>query len=236
MGKGLFITGTDTGVGKTLVAGGLAAVLHQRGINIGVMKPAESGCSRKDGKLIPQDALFLREMAGCADDLRLINPYAFERPISPAQAAESEGLEIKLEVIRDAYDTLRSRHELVLVEGAGGLLAPLNLQLFMADLPVELGNIPILVVCRDILGTINHTLLTIHYARTKGIEVIGMVLNRQHPPREIVDCNNSYALQRWANVPLLGTMQFLPQLDRESITKAVKSNLNIEPILSWRRS
>jgi dethiobiotin synthetase len=233
MGSGIFVTGTDTHVGKTLVAGGLAAVLRENGVDVGVMKPVESGCSREYDNLIPQDALFLREMAGCQDELQLVNPYALERPLAPATAAQLEGVAVEFEVIREAYSILTSRHELVVIEGAGGMLAPLNSQLFMADLPLKLGDIPILVVARDTLGAINHTLLTIHYARTKRIDVMGMVLNCMHSHSELEDCHNREALQRLADTPILGSLPFLPQTDRESIKEAVRSNLNMEPLLLW---
>jgi len=235
MGKGIFITGTDTGVGKTLITGGLAAIFRGKGIDVGVMKPAESGCRREDGQLVPEDALFLKEMSGCQDDLLLINPYTLEHAISPAQAAEIEGVDIKLEVIRKAYAALASKHELVLVEGAGGLLSPLNSQLFMADLPAELGNIPILVVARDILGAINHTLLTISYARGEGINVLGIVANRTSPTRELANVYNEEALERWASVPFLGTVPFLLRPDPQIIRKAIEANINIEPLLAWLR-
>jgi dethiobiotin synthetase len=197
------------------------------------MKPAESGCRREGGELIPEDALFLREMSGSHDDMHLINPYALEHPLSPAQAAELEQVDVSMEVIRTAYDTLTSRHELVLVEGAGGMLAPLNAQSFMADLPIVLGNIPLLVVARDILGVINHTLLTIRYARAAGITVMGLVMNRTSPTCDTASNYNEEALERWAEVPFLGTMPFLPTRDRESIREAVKGNLNIGPLLAW---
>ena len=233
MGNGIFITGTDTRVGKTLVTGGLAALLREAGIDVGVMKPAESGCRRKDGALIPQDALFLREMAGCRDELQLVNPYALERPLAPALAAECENVDINLEVIREAYSILTSRHDLVLVEGAGGMLTPLNSHRFMADLAGELGRLPVLLVTRDILGTINHTLLTLYYTRRERMDVMGIVMNRTSPADELAESLNAGALQRRGREPFLGSLPFLPSLDRESIKEAIKANLNLEPLLVW---
>jgi dethiobiotin synthetase len=233
MGKGILVTGTDTGVGKSLVAGGLAAVLRESGVDVGVMKPVESGCRREDGTLIPQDALFLREIAGCQDELQLVNPYALEHPVAPAVAAQLEGVAVELEVIREAYSILTSRHELVLVEGAGGMLAPLNSELFIADLPGKLGDMPILVVARDTLGAINHALLSIHYARAERIDVMGMVLNCTNRECELEDCHNKEELQRLADAPLLGSLPFLRHTDRDSIKEAVRTNLNMEPVLLW---
>ncbi|MDP2951749.1 MAG: dethiobiotin synthase [Chloroflexota bacterium] len=235
MGKGIFISGTDTGVGKTLVAGGLAALLKEKGIDVGVMKPAESGCRREKGRLMPEDALFLKEMAGCQDELELINPYALEHPLAPALAAELEGVDIRLEVIRQAYNTLASRHDVVLVEGAGGMLVPLAPRCFMADLARELGGLPVLLVVRALLGTINHTLLSLYYARREGIEVLGIVMNHTSPPSGLAESLNADALQRWGARPFLGSLPFLPRVDSEDIKEAIKANLNLEPLLTWLR-
>jgi len=235
MAKGIFITGTDTGVGKTLVAGGLAALLQEKGIDVGVMKPAESGCHRENGKLIPEDALFLKEMSQCQDELELINPYALEHPLTPALAAELEGVEIRIEVIREAYFDLSSRHELVLVEGAGGMLAPLTSDRLMADLVKELGGLPLLIVTRTVLGTINHTLLTLYYARRERMGMLGITANQTSPPLGFAESLNPVALRRWVKAPFLGCLPFLPSTDKESIKKAIKANLNLNPVLTWLR-
>ena len=233
MGKGIFITGTDTGVGKTLVAAGLAVVLREKGIDVGVMKPVESGCLRKDGILIPEDAILLREMSGSRDELKLINPYPLEHPLAPALAAEREGVEIRLEVIREAYFTLASRHDIVLVEGAGGMLVPLTSDHLMVDLVKELGGLPILIVTRMILGTLNHTLLSLYYARKEGIDVLGIVMNHTSPQQGLAESLNSQAMQRWGQAPFLGSLPFLSSTDKGGIIKAMKGTVNLEPVMLW---
>ncbi len=233
MGKGIFVTGTDTGVGKTLVAGGIAALLRESGIDVGVMKPAESGCHRENGILIPADALFLKEMSGCQDELELINPYALEHPLAPGLAAELESVDIRLEVIREAYFTLTSRHEVVLVEGAGGMLVPLTSNLLMIDLVKELGKIPILVVTRTLLGTINHTLLALYYIRREGMEVLGIVMNQTSPEYGLAESLNPQVLRQWGRSPLLGNLPFLPSPDPKNIKKAFKTKLNLDPLTTW---
>jgi dethiobiotin synthetase len=233
MGKGIFITGTDTGVGKTLVAAGLAAVLREEGIDVGVMKPAESGCLRKEGILVAEDALFLREMSGSQDELELVNPYPLEHPVAPALAGEMEGVEIRLGVIREAYLTLASRHDLVLVEGAGGMLVPLTSDYLMVDLVKELGGVPILIVTRMMLGTLNHTLLSLYYAQKEGIDVLGVVMNHTSPQQGLAESLNPKAMQRWGEAPFLGRLPFLTSKDRKSIVNAVKSALDVEPVMQW---
>jgi len=233
MAKGIFVTGTDTGVGKSLVAGGLAALLREKGIDVGVMKPVESGCRREDGVLIPEDALFLKEMSGCRDELDLINPYALERPLAPALAAEIERAQIRLEVIRKAYSTLASRHELVLVEGAGGMLVPITSDLFMADLVKALGGLSLLIVTRALLGTINHTLLTLDYSRREGMEVLGVVMNQTSPQCGLAESLNAGALRRWGRAPFLGSLPFLSSMDKENIKRTIKEKIDLNPVMTW---
>jgi len=233
MGKGIFVTGTDTGVGKTLVAGGIAALLRESGIDVGVMKPAESGCRRENGVLIPEDALFLKEMSECQDELELITPYALEHPLAPGLAAELENVQIRLEVIQKAYFTLASRHEVVLVEGAGGMLVPLTSNLLMADLVKELGGLPLLIVTRALLGTINHSLLTLYYIQREGMEVLGIAMNQTCPQYGLAESLNPRVLQQWGQAPFLGNLPFLPSTDKESIKKTVKEKLNLNRVMTW---
>ncbi|MGH7929640.1 MAG: dethiobiotin synthase, partial [Candidatus Binatia bacterium] len=125
MSKGVFITGTDTGVGKTFFACALAAYLKDLGYKIGVMKPAETGCDAGDGKIAPLDALALKEASGCDLPLEKICPYQFREPLAPSVAAEREGRQIDINRLMDAYHEISSAHDITLVEGAGGLMVPL---------------------------------------------------------------------------------------------------------------
>jgi len=227
--KGIFITGTDTGVGKTLLGAGLAALFQEKGFDVGVMKPVESGCRRENGRLIPSDAILLKEMACSQDELEIINPYAFEHALAPALAAELEGVEIRLEVLKRSYDLLISRHDMVIIEGAGGLLVPLFGHYFIADLIKEWA-LPLLIVTEARLGIINHSLLTIDYAQQRGIPVVGIVMNYTSNSKGLAECLNVSALKRWATVPFLGSIPFLPILEREGIKEALKKSLNLEPI------
>ena len=119
------ITGTDTGVGKTIVAATIARLLHQRGVNVGVMKPVTSGCREVDGRLVSEDAELLAWAAGCDSADPDTAPYRLKEPLAPSVAASREGVRIDFSRIRDAYDRLASRHDVVIVEGAGGLMVPL---------------------------------------------------------------------------------------------------------------
>jgi dethiobiotin synthetase len=174
--RGVFVSGTDTGVGKTVVACALARGLRARGIDVGVMKPIETGV----GDAGPVDARALREAAGCADPLDDVCPERFALPAAPSVAAAAEGRAVDLERVRAAFRRIRARRDCVIAEGAGGLLVPIAPGVSMADLARELA-LPLLVVARAALGTINHTLLTLEAAVARGLPVLGVVISHAAP-------------------------------------------------------
>lgn len=214
--SGLFITGTDTGVGKTQVTALLAVALRARGWRVGVMKPAETGCLTASGEMRAQDSLFLRAISDCDAPPELVTPYTYREPLAPAVAAQHEGREIDLAHIVDCYQTLARTYDIVLVEGAGGLLVPLTRRENFLDLAIRL-DLPLLVVARNILGTINHTALTVRVA-AQHCRVPGIVLNTLSP--EVEDdsqVSNAEALQIWGGAPLLGVLPYSPQRTQESL-------------------
>lgn len=209
MAQGIFITGTDTGAGKTLIAGGLAALYRRSGKRVGVMKPVESGCSRLKEGLQPDDALFLKKMAASADALDDIVPYRLEQPLTPSVAAALSGVTIDFDVIKQAYRRIAGSSDLVLVEGAGGLLAPLFGHRTGVDL-IRLLQIPIIIVSRNALGTINHTLLTVEHARRSGLAVLGIILNHCSPSPDLSAETNPGIIKQLSGLPLLGVLPYLP--------------------------
>jgi dethiobiotin synthetase len=221
MSKGYFITGTDTGVGKTVVTALLARVFSKRGLRVGVMKPVETGCPREGGHLMPQDSLFLRQVSGCTAPQELVTPYTFAEPLAPAIAAELAGSTIEMKRIRECYEQLLAEHDVVLVEGAGGLLVPLTAQLSMHDIAIEL-NLPVLVVACNKLGAINHTVLTVTVARERS-QVLGIVLNHIQPPEnDLAMQTNADALRRWGKVPLLGQVPYMSGVTAETLSLFVE--------------
>ncbi len=229
MSGGLFVTGTDTGVGKTIVTAALAAALHARGMQIGVMKPVESGCLLDHGQLQPADALFLRAAANCTAPLELINPYRFEQPLTPALAAEQVGSTIDMEHICACYARLAADHDLVLVEGAGGLLAPLTAHLSMHDLATRL-QLPLLIVARNILGVINHTALTVTVAQLT-LPVVGVVLNDLNPTVHPAEQTNATALERWGRAPLLGRLPYTARFDLD-VLRMLGTQIDLDRLLA----
>jgi len=207
--RGLFVTGTDTGVGKTFIAGGLARLLSDRGALVGVMKPVETGCDRRGDHLVPSDALQLLAAAGGHQDLASVCPYRFEAPLAPDVAARREGRSIDPEVIHDRFRTVASSHDIVLVEGAGGLLVPVWGRYTMADLAGDLG-LSLLVVAASRLGAVNHTLLTLEHARFRGLPVAAYVLNQLTRQADDAMSTNADLLARSIDVPCAGVIGWSP--------------------------
>ena len=181
MARSLFITGTDTGIGKTTVASALAAALWRRGIDVRVIKPVETGCPADDhGILIPADALQLRWAAGReSDSLDLVCPIRFREPLAPSVAAALEGTRLELATIAAAVDALTSAN-MTLVEGAGGLTVPLTPDASFADL-ARACDLRVLVIVGNRLGAINHARLTVDWIARAGLELAGYVINSLGP-------------------------------------------------------
>ena len=182
---GLFITGTDTEVGKTYVAALIARALVAAGRRVGVYKPAASGCRRRRGALLSEDAVTLWNAAGRPGELDRVCPQCFLAPLAPHLAARAEGKKLDGELLRGGIEYWRARSEIILVEGAGGLMSPLGEEEYVADLAYDFG-FPLVVVSRNVLGTINATLQTLITAATfrDGLEIAGVVLNNAGPASE----------------------------------------------------
>ncbi len=230
---GLFITGTDTNVGKTIVTAGLAAYFRSRGIDAGVMKPVESGClSGEEGS----DSEYLKRISQSKDDIDLINTYAFQAPVAPGIAAAREGVEISFERIAEAYRRLELLHSFVFVEGAGGLLVPLAPDKHVLDL-IDYLEIPVLLVARMSLGTINHTLLSLECLERRGIPVAGVVLNCSVRRPDLSAETNFMTLKRSTAVPIWGCVGFISRLkDRRTMIAKIDEGIGtaVEEFLQLR--
>lgn len=197
-----------------MITAALAVALRERRLRVGVMKPVETGCRREDGRLIPEDALFLLQASGSSAPLDLVNPYALSEPLAPALAMERQGVQLELERIHACYSELAGGHDVVLVEGAGGLLVPLADRLTMLDLAADL-RLPLLIVARNALGVINHASLTVAVARRRGVPVLGIVLNHPTPEQDLTTQTNAEALRRWAGASLLAEIPYMSTLQTD---------------------
>lgn len=207
-GRGIFITGTDTGVGKTVVSCGLARGLAAQGLSVAVMKPVASGSERTAEGLRNADALALSASATVALPYEQINPYCFEPPISPHIAAKEAGIEVDTSKIRRAYDVLAAQADWVVVEGAGGWFAPISEHQTMADLAWSL-SIPALLVVGLKLGCLNHAQLTRLAIEAHGVTFAGWIASGVDPTLERAE-DNLAALARLLREPALGVVPNTP--------------------------
>ncbi len=204
MARGYFVTGTDTGVGKTTVAVALIHALQQRGLRVAAMKPVAAGCTSTDGQLINDDVVALSAAANVKADPAMVNPYAFVPAIAPHIAAAQAGVEIELDKITSAYVALSQVADVVVVEGVGGFRVPLNEHLDTADLAQALG-LPVILVVGMRLGCLNHALLTAEVIQSRGLKLAGWVANVLTADMSAL-AENLVALQRRLPMAYLGKM------------------------------
>jgi len=210
--KGVFVTGTDTGVGKTWIAAGLTAVLRRWGLSACYFKPVQSGCPEENGRLIPTDALFARELAGLDEPLDLLTPITFRLPLAPGVAAAREGIKVDLDRIARAREELAGRYDLLVTEGAGGLYVPLTETNFLVLDMIRWLRLPLIVVARAGLGTINHTALSVKAAQHAGVPVAGVVINRYPDKPSLAEETNPEVITAITDIPILGRVPEIPEL------------------------
>ena len=223
--NGIFITGTDTGIGKTIVAGGIAAYLKQCSVNVGVMKPISSGGT--------EDAEFLKQIANLDDHLSLINPIVLKKPLAPSVAAELEGTEIDFSSIEKAYNKLKYKYDLLVVEGVGGIAVPLYKDILVTHLIKQL-DLPIIIVGHLGLGTINHTLLTVAFAKQANLQILGIILNTTyHYLPGLPEQTNPDEIERITKIPVIGILPYKEEIDLLNpdinfISEFFKMNMDIQ--------
>ena len=215
---GVFVTATDTGVGKTLVTSALVTCLSQRGIDVGVMKPIETGVSQSTRTR--SDGARLRKAAGTRDPMTEVCPYVFRLPVAPISAARAEGKTVQMATILRTFRTLCQKHTFMAVEGVGGIYVPITQTLNLLDL-INKMRLPVIVVGRSGVGGINHALLTLHALRDQNIPVVALVLNQQRPVRTKIARTQEEStvnlLRRLAGVPVVGPLPNSPLVNRNWI-------------------
>jgi dethiobiotin synthase len=214
MSQGIFITGTDTGIGKTIVAAGLLRSLRQRKIDAVPMKPVQTGAERRGTRLVAPDLEFSLAVSGykpSPEEIALMAPYLYEPACSPHLAARLANNYPEISRIKDCCNKLLKTHKAVLVEGAGGIMVPINERQMMLELMVSL-DYPVVLVARFGLGTINHTLLSIQALRNAGLNLLGVVFNHYEPPlpeNRFIEDDNPEAIARFGNIAVLGKLRYM---------------------------
>ncbi|MEZ0231736.1 MAG: dethiobiotin synthase [Methylophilaceae bacterium] len=216
-----FITGTDTGVGKTLISSALVMAFAAKGLKSVGMKPVAAGCELKDGRLISEDVASLLAASNVEAPIDQVNPYAFAPAVAPHIAAENAGIEISLDNIVTAYHQLKQQADVVIVEGVGGFCVPLNAHADTADLAVQL-NLPVIMVVGMRLGCINHAMLTVQAIESQGLNLVGWVANQLDPEMPVFE-ENLIALKQRINAPCIGLVPW--QLDIAPATVSTLLNL-----------
>ena len=243
MPKGFFITGTDTGVGKTIISAALVKAVQFLGFRAVGMKPIETGCKRpavsrqhiehRDDSLIPSDGKFLKAISNSDESLDLITPVRFENPLAPLPASEREGIPVDMEKITNAFATFAHTYTVLIIEGVGGILVPITKDYFVLDMAKDFG-LPVIVVTRPGLGMINHTLLTVNYALKEGLTVGGIIINYSRPAEgTIAEQTNPKVLATICPIPVLGIFPYLKNIGGDAIEEAAVKNLNLEMIKKY---
>lgn len=238
MTKGIFITGTGTEVGKTIVTAGLLYLLRSRGYNATYFKGALSGVTEDHGNALPMDTSVVCQVSNLEEDLENITPYIFKTPVSPHLAAKIEGDPIRKEKIIEKYNALKEKYDYIIAEGSGGIVCPLidderGIYL-LQDLIKDL-NMNVIVVASATLGTINHTVLTVNYIQNLGVEVNGIIINGY---KDNLLCNdNIVMIKKLTNVPILGVVPLIDNLSNtdswvNNIRETIEKSIEIEDLIN----
>jgi len=229
--KAYFITGTDTGVGKTSIMAGLAGSMRKLGVDVGVMKPIATGNPSKTG-FKSSDVAKLVEIAGIKDPENLVNPVFFSLPTSPYDATKFLELSVDMSLIFDQFKKLLSLHEILLVEGIGGIMTPITQNFFVADMIKGMG-IETIIVTRATIGTLNHTVMTCNMCKDYGIKIRGLVINNFDEKGTPAEKNAPATLYEITNIPILGTVPFIKDLNNlEKIIEHVEKNIDVKSLIS----
>jgi dethiobiotin synthetase len=235
----IFVTGTDTGVGKTVVSAALLAAFRDAGVDAVPMKPIQTGCKKRGGGLAAPDLDFMLRTAGILaspEEQDLMCPYRFEPACSPHLAAKMAKKVILPWKIKNSFRKLAEQHEMVIVEGAGGVLVPIGGKKMMIDL-IAMLKLPVVLVARPGLGTINHTLLSLGELRRAGAKVLGVIFNETKKIRRgFVEADNRKMIEWLSGVPVIGGYRYTPGLDKKEWLPRSSQRTLRKMVKDWRLS
>ncbi len=214
--KSIFVTGTDTDAGKTVAVAALLSYLRAKSVDAMSMKPIQTGCEKQNGQWIVPDIAFVLKAAGIEKTLKeqeFLCPFTFEHACSPHLAVSLEKKSICVDTILERYNVLSTQHKTIIVEGAGGILVPINKKDMMLDLMKEM-KLPVVLVTRPGLGTINHTLLSINELRRAGLTVAGLIFcETVEPARNYIERDNRTIISEIGEVPILGDIPYINSMN-----------------------
>ena len=225
--KSLFITGTDTDVGKTYITAGLAVVLQKMDVDVGVMKPFAAGSAQKKGYK-SEDIEILSRAANTCDPENLVNPQFFPIPASPYTAWKKLKTKPKVSTILSSFKKLSKLHDMLLVEGMGGIMTPILKDYYITNLIKEM-KIPTVIVTRSKIGTVNHTLMTVKMCEKYKIPIKGIIINNFNKGYPIKDLTRD--LENLTGVHVLGSIPFIKDMSNASLSRIFKKNLDLKLLL-----
>ena len=226
--KSLFITGTDTDVGKTYITAGLAVVIRKMGIDVGVMKPFAAGAAQKKGYK-SEDIVILSRAAQACDPENLVNPQFFPIPASPYTAWKNLKIKPKINSVLSSFKSLSKIHSIMLVEGMGGIMTPILKNYFVTDLIKDM-KIPAILVTRTKVGTVNHTIMTVKMCEKYKIPIKGIIINDfDSDGYKVKELTRD--LKSLTGVPILGSIPFINDLSDASLYRIFKKNLDFKLLL-----
>ena len=227
--KSYFITGTDTDVGKTIVTAGLAAAIQKKGVDIGIMKPFAAGTSQSVG-FKSKDTELLANAAKVNDPEDLVNPQFFNIPASPYTAAQNLGVDVDVQLIMNSFKQLSKIHDMMLVEGMGGIMTPILRNYFVTNLIREM-NLDVILITRSRIGTINHTLMTCKMCVDNGIRIKGIIINNfdidGYPPTEL-----KRDMEKLTTFPVLGIIPRLDNFEIDLLRNTIEKEIDVESLLN----
>ncbi len=229
--KSYFITGTDTGVGKTVVTAAIASLLRKRGIDVGVMKPIASGIAQKTG-FRSSDVELLHEASKVNDSDETINPLFFPLPVSPYDACKALGMKVDMEIVFEKFEYLMKSHQILLVEGIGGIMTPIKMNYFVADMIKQMG-LETIIITRSTLGTINHTVMTVEMCKKYRIPIKGLIINYFDEKGGPAEKNSPATLHEVTNLPILGIIPFVKDYEKlETMVNVVEKSIDLDLLIS----
>ena len=229
--KSYFITGTDTGVGKTSITAALAACIKKLGVDVGVMKPIATGIPQKSG-FKSSDASVLSQACGVDDSEDLVNPVFMPLPASPYDVSKILDLKFDREIIFEKFEKLKNKHEMLLVEGIGGIMTPISRDYFVADMIKDMG-LETIIVTRSTLGTLNHTMMTVKTCHDYKIPIKGIIVNNYDEKGGMTEKNSPSTIYEITNVPILGTLPFVRDYQNlEMMMSHVEKNIDLKSLIS----
>lgn len=224
MAKGIFIVGTDTDVGKTIVTAALMYVLRSSGYNATYFKAALSGALEEGNKLIPGDTKLVSKVSNLKEAYENITPYVYKTPVSPHLAAKIENNPIDLDIVKEKYSYLKKNYDYIVGEGSGGIVCPLiynEKELYMLEDLIKDLNMSVIIVARAALGTINHTVLTVRYIESLGIKIKGIIINNYK--EDFLCDDNINMIEKLTNIPIIGKLKNIEDLN-DNMIEVIRRN------------